>query len=310
MTGALIPPEKLVSEKEVVKEEMRGSSDNSPIGAAWDLLPSIAWLANGYHWPVGGWPSDIAAVQRPEIYAYYQAYYAPNNAILVLVGDLDPDQALGLVQKRFGHLKASASIPRSPSREPDHKGERRAVLLKDVAAPVVAAGYRVPAAGHADLPALRLLGAILGGGESSRLHQALVYRAGLAREVGSGVDESKDGSLFWLSALGVPGKPVARTEAALDAEIGRVRREGVKPAELAKARAAAEATAIMERESAEGLAEAIGRRVSLGLAPDPEADLEKLRAVTAADLKRVAGTWLARSGRAVVIVRAPGQEDR
>lgn len=310
MTGALIPPEKLTSEKEVVKEEMRGSSDNSPIGAAWDLLPSIAWLANGYHWPVGGWPSDIAAVKRPEILAYYKSYYAPNNAILVLVGDLDPAEALKLAERRFGPLKASPEIPRSPTKEPDYKGERRAVLLRDVSAPVVAAGYRVPAAGHADLPALRLLGAILGQGESSRLHQALVYRAGLAREVGAGVDEAKDGSLFWLSALGVPGKPVAKAEAALDAEVARIRKEGVKPAELAKVRASAESEAISERESAEGLAEAIGRRVSLGLSPDPDADLAKLRAVTAADVKRVAATWLARSGRAVVTVRAPGQEDR
>src|SRR5688572_4257737 len=79
MTGALLPAEKLISEKEVVKEELRGSSDNSPVGAAWDLLPSLTWLAHPYHWPVGGWVSDLDAVSREEIVAYYRTYYRPNN---------------------------------------------------------------------------------------------------------------------------------------------------------------------------------------------------------------------------------------
>lgn len=310
MTGALLPAAKIVSEKEVVKEELRGSSDNSPIGAAWDLLPSLTWLAHPYHWPVGGWVSDLDAVSRDEIVAYYRAYYRPNNALLVVTGDFEPRAAIALAERYFGGIPAVDKVPRNPTREPDLPGERRAELLRPVANPVVLVGYRLPAAGHADLPALTVLASILSRGESSRLHQALVYRAKVAREIDAGLDEGKDGSTLYVAALPMPGVKPARAEAALDTELGRVRREGPTAGEVAKALAAAEASLIFERESAEGLAEAIGRKASLTSDPDPGADLARLRAVKAADVRRVAARWLARSNRAVITVRPPTKEDR
>ena len=310
MTGALLPADKLVSEKEVVKEELRGSSDNSPIGAAWDLLPSLTWLAHPYHWPVGGWVSDLDAVSRDEIVAYYRTYYRPNNALLVVTGDFDAAEAIALAERHFGAIAPVAHVPRNPTREPDLPGERRAELLRPVANPVVLAGYRLPAAGHADLPALSILASILARGESSRLHQALVYRGKLAREVDAGLDEGKDASTFYVAALPMPGVTPARAEAALDAELGRLRREGPTARELAKAVAGAEASLIFERESAEGLGEAIGLKASLTGDPDPGADLVRLRAVTRADVQRVAKAWLARSNRAVITVRPPTKEDQ
>ena len=310
MTGALLPAEKLISEKEVVKEELRGSSDNSPIGAAWDLLPSMIWLAHPYHWPVGGWVSDLDAVTRDEIVAYYRTYYRPNNALLVVTGDFEPREAIALAERHFGGIAPVDEVPRNPTKEPDLPGERRATLLRPVANPVVLAGYRLPAAGHADLPALEILASILARGESSRLHQALVYRAKVAREIDAGLDEGKDGSTLYVAALPMPGVTPARAEAALDAELGRLRREAPAAAELAKARAAAEASLVFERESAEGLAEAIGMRASLTGEADPAADLAKLQAVSAADVKRVAATYLKKANRAVVVVRPAGKEDQ
>jgi predicted Zn-dependent peptidase len=309
MTGALLPAAKLVSEKEVVKEELRGSSDNSPIGAAWDLLPSLAWLAHPYHWPVGGWVSDLDAVSRDEIVAYYRTYYRPNNALLVVTGDFEPAEAIALAERHFGAIPPVDHIPRNPTKEPDLPGERRAELLRPVSSPVVLAGYRLPAAGHPDLPALTLLASILSRGESSRLHQALVYRGKVAREIDAGLDPGKDGSTFYVAALPMPGVTPARAEAALDAELRRVRTAGVGAAEVAKALVAAEAAQIFGRESAEGLAEAIGQHASLTGDPDPAADLAKLRAVTPADVKRVAVAYLRRANRAVITVRPAGKGD-
>ncbi|MEB3222055.1 MAG: pitrilysin family protein [Candidatus Sericytochromatia bacterium] len=309
MTGALLPADKLESEREVVKEELRGSSDNSPLGAAWDLLPSLTWLAKSYHWPVGGWTSDLDTVSRADLLGHYRSHYHPANAVLVLVGDFKQAEALRSVSAAFGRLPAGPKPPRVRTREPLMRGERQADLLRDVATPVVLAGYRLPAAGSADLPAFQVLARILSHGRSSRLHSEVVEARRLAREVDAGLDEGTEGSLFYVATLPRPGVTPEAARQGCDAVLEGLRRRGPSAAEVARAVKVIEAERLIERETAQGVAEAIGRRVSLHGNADLQAEVSQLRRVTAARVREVARKHLARANRAVITVRPARRED-
>jgi zinc protease len=307
MTGALIPPEKLKSEINVVKEERRWRTENSPVGAVWETLQATAFIANSYHWPVVGWMSDLDTMSHEQVVDYYRGYYRPDDAILVVVGDFKPDQAIHLAERYFGGLKPAGSFYRNTTQEPIQDGERRAELIKKVETPVVMAAYHVPAAGHVDLYALDVLDTILSNGESSRLYQQLVYKDRLAQQVGSGVSENKQGSLFYLYGLPMPGKQPAELEKAMYAQVDRLKTQPVTDHELQKALNVAEAAFIFGQESSEDLGITIGTRASLTRYQDLNTYLAHLRAVTKQDIMRVAKVYLTPKNRTVVTLR-PGEE--
>lgn len=304
MMGALIPPEKLKSEKEVVKEERRWRTENSPIGAVWEYLSAFAYIAHPYHWPVVGWMSDLEAMTHEQVVDYYRTYYRPDNATVVIVGDFETQEAIALAERYFGPLEARGSFPRNPTQEPPQNGERRAEMIKEVETPVVMAAYKAPKAGHPDLDALDVLDTILSSGESSRFYQSLVYRGRLAQQVGSGFSEGKDGSLFYLYALPMPGKTLAQVEAAMYAEIARMADTPVSDRELQKALNVAEAGFIFDQQSSSDLATTLGTRASLTRAEDVNTYLARLRAVTKADIQRVARQYLVRPNRTVVTMHS------
>lgn len=213
MQGLLLPPDKVVSEKNVVKEERRWRTENSPTGAVWEDLMALSFEAHPYHWPVIGWMSDLDAMSRDQILAYYRTYYRPDNAIVVVVGDFDTATAIRLAEKYYGRLPAQGgNFPRNPTVEPPQNGERRAELIKNVQSPVVMAAYHVPAAGNTDLYALDLLDTILSSGESSRLYHELVYKQRVAQQVGSGLSENKDPGIYYVYGQPMPGKSTAALE--------------------------------------------------------------------------------------------------
>jgi zinc protease len=305
MTGALIPADKVKSEINVVKEERRWRTENSPVGAVWETLQATAYMANGYHWPVVGWMSDLETFNRTNVVDYYSAYYRPDDAVLVVVGDFAPASAIALAEKYFGPLKPAGSFQRNLTAEPTQEGERRAELVKKVETPVVMAAYHVPASGHADLYALDLLDTILSSGQSSRLYQSLVYRDRVAQQVGSGLSENKLASLFYLYGLPMPGKSPAALEKAMYAQIDRLKTQAVTDAELKKALNVAESAFIFGQQSSEDLGIAVGTRASLTRYEDVNAYLPRLRAVTKADIMRVAKTYLVPTNRTVVTMHAP-----
>jgi predicted Zn-dependent peptidase len=309
MTGALLPPDKLESEREVVKEELRGSSDNSPMGAAWDMLPSMTWLAKTYHWPVGGWPSDLETVSRAELLGHYRTYYHPANAVLVLVGDFRSTDALRAATTAFGSVPAGGPFPRVRTREPLVRGERLAEILRDVANPVVLTGYRLPPAGSAELPAFQVLAKVLAHGRTSRLHSEVVEARRLAREVDAGLDVGKEGSVFYVATLPRPGIRPEDARLGVDAVLERLRRQGPTAGEVARAVRVLETERMLELETAQGRAEALGRQVSLVGHADLEAEMRLARRVTPSQVRTLARRYLARANRAVVTVRPARPED-
>jgi zinc protease len=309
MMGALIPPEKLKSEVNVVKEERRWRTENSPIGAVWETLGATAFMASAYHWPVVGWMSDLEQMTHQQVVDYYRAYYRPDNALLVVVGDFKAVDAVALAEKHFGGLPAAGGFVRNTTTEPPQEGERRAELVKQIETPVVMAGYHVPKAGHPDLYALDLLDTILSSGQSSRLYQELVYKGRVAQQVGSGLSENKEAGLFYLYALPMPGKTTQDLEKALYAQIDRLKSQPVTDQELQKALNVAESSFIFGQEAVESLAESIGTRASLTRVEDLNEYLPRLRAVTKQDIMRVASTYLVQTNRTVVTMR-PGEEKK
>lgn len=305
MEGALMSAEQLVSEKNVVREELRWRSDNSPVGATWEALVSAMFLAHPYHWPVGGWPSDVANVPREDVYKHYRTYYRPDNAYVVIAGDFDPAKAEGLAERYFGGLEPGKTFPRNTTEEPPQTGERRVEVVKQVDTPISLAGFRVPGASSPDMYPLAIADIILSSGESSRLYQDLVYKGRIAQSVESGLDRGKDFGEFHVLGQPLPGHTAADVEKAMEAELARLASAPVTPRELQKAKNIALARYVFNRESAEGLATELGTVASLTTPADYNAYLDRVLAVTPADVMRVARTYFVRENRTVVTLHPP-----
>jgi zinc protease len=308
MEDALMDANQLKSEKEVVREELRWRGENSPVGATWEALVAHMFISSSLHWPVGGWPADVADVPRDDVYKHYRTYYRPDNATVVIAGDFEAANAIALAEKYFAKLAPGKTFPRNYTKELPQLGERRVELIKPVDTPVVMAGFHVPPAGHNDLYALALLDIILSSGESSRMYQSLVYKGRIAQTVETGLERGKDGSIFYALVQPLPGKTAAQAEAAMEQELAKVVLNGVDAKELTKAKNIAQARYVFARESAEGLATEVGTTAALTRPEDYNAFLPKIMAVKQADLQRVAKAYFGRTNRTVVTLHAPAKK--
>lgn len=224
------------SERGVVYSERRSSVDNDNFGTLFEQVTATAFVAHPYQIPTIGWPSDIEGWKVEDLRAYYQKYYAPNNAVMFVVGDVDPQTIFQLAENRLGGIKSQPAPEPVTTREPTQLGERRLIIKREAQTPLLAMAWHAPAATERAYHALEVLLAILGGGESSRLHQRLVEKEQAAIEIGTVMDEGFDPGLAWIYAVVPPQGDPARTERLIDEEIGRIAREGPQPDELAKAR--------------------------------------------------------------------------
>jgi len=173
----VITEESLAPEREVVLEERRMRVEDNPSGLGFEALAALAWRANTYRWPVIGWPEDVQKVPAEVCREFFQAYYVPNNLVLVIVGDFDTETTLARVRSAFGGLVPVEPVPRNPVRRPEQNGERRSVVEFAVQAPLLFAAWHAPATGHPDAEALDVASQVLSAGRSSRLYRSLVYDA-------------------------------------------------------------------------------------------------------------------------------------
>jgi predicted Zn-dependent peptidase len=238
MAALRIDAEALASEREVVKEERRLRVDNDVQGGMLELLNALVYMAHPYRWPVVGFMDDLDAITVDDCRDYFRAHYAPNNAVLIVAGDVAPARVFALARTAYGGIPSQPAPPAITAREPEQAGERRAVLRRPAQAPQIAVAWPVPgtAAGAADVPVLDLIETVLGGGDSSRLQKALVRERGLATWVAVNHAYRLDASIFLVMAEARPGVAPADLEAALDAELDRLARDGVAEPELQKAR--------------------------------------------------------------------------
>lgn len=290
MRNLLLDPAEIDSERKVVMEERRMRTDDDPDGLVDEAMNSLAFKAHPYRWPVLGWMSDIARINRTELRAFYDTYYVPNNAVLVIAGDVKAAEALALVRRHFGPIPRGATPPAVTAVEPPQIDDRRVVVRKEGAQlPIVNVAWHVPNYASSDGAALELLSTVLSVGRSSRLYRRLVYEERLA--LGAGGDytySSLDPSLFWFYATPLPGRTPEAVEQALLAEVERLKQEPIQSEELERARNQIEASFVWQQDSVFSRASALGRFEVLGSWRLLEDFLPKLRAVSAADLQRVA----------------------
>ena len=288
-------------ERQVVLEERRLTVDDSPGGAFWEQLFATALIAHPYRWPIIGWRSDIESISRLDVEAWYRRYYAPNNAIVVVAGDVRHEEVVALAERHFGPIQAQPPPPPVVTREPPQRGPREARLALD-ASPRVALAFQKPAAESDDDIALDVLSNILSDGRTSRLYRRLVQEKQVAVSATADCPPSKYPCLFIIHA--VPRRPRTADEAAvaLHEELRVLAREPVTDWELAKARNSIEADFVRGLESASELASAVGTFAAIDRWDYVNRYIPRVRAVTPADLVRVARDYLTEEKCTTVLI--------
>jgi len=281
------------SERHVVEEEKRLRVDNDPIGKAIEKFRALAYAKHPYNWTPIGTIEDLEKVTPADAQRFYDTYYQPNNATLVVIGDVDEVGVRKLIDQHFGAIPRGPAPPRATVEEPPQTGMRTETLHIEVQIPVVVGGYHIPRASDPDLPALEVLAAVLSGGESSRLHQRLVRREHLAIAAGGVTQTMEQPGLFLVYAAYLPDRDAARVETVLAEEIAAVREKSITPAELDKAKNQLAAGFVFGLQTVDGVAQALGH------AQYVEGDWKRFvegatryLAVTAADVQRVAKKYL------------------
>lgn len=294
MRGLLFDPAVLESERGVIASERRLGVENDNDSLLDEVVRATAIMAHPYHWGVIGWMSDILGWRRDEISAYFRTYYAPNNAVLVVVGDFASEPLLALVRKHYAGIPAGPPPPPVTTSEPPQIGPRRVQLRKAAQIPCFLAAYHVPGAGDADFPALSLLETILLRGESSRLYRRLVSDDQLAISISGGVNETIDPFLFYIQAKPRPGADLEKLEAAVAEEIARVRDNGVTPLELQKALNAARMRFFTPLQTIAGKANMLGQaEMVYGGFEKLFTLMERFAAVTPAQVREACRKYLA-----------------
>jgi len=315
MRSLAITQENFENQRETVKEERRLGVDNRPYARG--FLDAITWPFDSascfaYAHTVIGSMDDLKAAALPDVQAFFDTYYAVNNATLVVVGDFEPAELRRLAARYFGDLPRRPTPPVVTCESPLSPGARRHEI-RDEHANLDAAFrfYRLPPHPHADTPALDLLNIILGQGESSRLHVSVVRRDKAAVAVGTFVNpfgpRRGPGALAVFGIVN-QGVDVQRMDSLIAAQVDSVRRIGVTADELIKAKNTFRAGHIRSRETTLDKAEALHHyRMFHGALDEINADLERYLAVTADDVRRAAATYLDPANVVILIIRPGGE---
>ena len=291
------------SEREVVMNERRYRVDDDVEGAANELLYKTAFTVHPYHWPTIGWMADIEKYTPEDCALFYRTYYAPNNATVVVVGDVDEEKLLAKIQSAYGAIPRSTIPEEDTQPEPPQLARRDVEIKKPTATQKVLIAFQGPALGDADHAPLTVLNEVLFGGRASRVYRSLIIEREIASEVRGWASAFRDPGLYECYATAREAHTTVELEAAIDLELARARDTLVTDDELARAKARLELSLLQSLETMSGKAEQIGfNEVVLG---DPAAGFRRLevyRRVTAGDLRRVARRFLVDRARTVIRV--------
>lgn len=305
-----LPAEEFAREIEVIKEERRMRTDDKPSSLAFERFKAMAYPASGYHNPTIGWMADLDRMQVEELRAWYEHWYSPNNATLVVVGDVQAAEVKALAQEHFGPLTARPLPSSKAPLELAEPGERRIRLHLKTQLPSLLMGFNVPSLSTAKNPrqvhALRLVSALLDGGYSARLATRLERGEELVSGASSWYNAHARGdSLFVLSATPnvQKGKTLAQAEAGLWQELNALKQTPPSAEELARVRAQVIAGLVYERDSISSQATAIGQLESVGLSWRLlDQDLAEIEAVTPEDVQQAAQAFFTHSRLSVAEV--------
>ena len=294
MTGLVLDDRVVLPERDVVLEERRMRIDNEPANLLAEQLRATLYLHHPYRNPTIGWPQEIRLLGTADALASYRKWYAPNNAILVIAGDIDLAEVGALADHYFGAIPSHSVPDRARVEEPPHHAAARLEMKSArVAQPQWNRSYLAPSyRGGATAQAypLQVLAEILGGGAASRLHKSLVLDRGLALSAGAHYSPSTiDPTIFGLFASPRPGVSVADVEAAIDGELRRLVRDGVEPDEVRRAKERMRAASVYARDSLSGPPNIIGAGLAIGQSLDEiEAWPDRIGEVTPAEVDAAA----------------------
>ncbi|MFG1473487.1 M16 family metallopeptidase [Xanthobacter agilis] len=298
MTGLKLSDEVVLPERDVVLEERRMRTDNEPGARLGEILQATTYVNHPYQHPIIGWEHEIKQLNREDALAFYRRYYAPNNALLVVAGDVKADDVRALAEKTYGKVARADTPARNRPQEPEPQAHRR-VSLADarVAQPSVQRSYLVPsdriAAPH-EAEALEVLSQILGGGQTGRLYRQLVAEKGLAAGAGAWYQGTAyDATRFVVYASPRPGVSLEDLEAAIDAVVAEVADQGVDDLELKRAKTRLTADMIYAQDNQATLARIYGAAWATGSsADDVRGWPERVKAVSGAEVQAAAKRYL------------------
>jgi zinc protease len=294
MTNVVFDQEEFAREIRVVMEERRWRTDDQPIPLVYEALNATAFMAHPYRHPIVGWMSDLQNMTVADAKAWYGHWYAPNNATMVVAGDVDPKQVLALAQKYFGHIPRKAVPVTKTQFEPPQRGAKRVTVKAPAENPYVVLAFKVPALRDVDKDvdshALDVLAAILDGYDNARLNAGLVRTDRVANSAGAGYSNVLRGpALFLLDGTPAKGTSTEQLEKRLRAEVERIAQEGISEQELKRVKTQLIAGQIYKRDSVFGQAMEIGVMEMSGLShKEIDRIIDKLREVTAEQVQAVA----------------------
>lgn len=311
MKNLILSPESIMSERDVVMEERRLRYEDDPQSLVFEEVIATAFKAHPYRWPVIGWMSDIENIKPADLTEHYKSYYAPNNAVIIVVGDVKPDTILARISETFDRVPRGIELKRAQITEQEQRGEKRVFIRKEAELPFILTGYKVPAlTNNEDSFALDVLSTILSEGKSSRLYSSLVYEKRVAVSAWASYSGlSRDPFLFFIGATASQGKSIEEVEQSLEEVIDIIKKTSPSPHELQKAKNQIEASFIMEQDSIYMQARTIGTFEMVGGWRLLDKYLDGIRNVTVDDVSRIARKYLV-SDRRTTGILIPVKEDQ
>jgi zinc protease len=312
MANCLYHPDDCESERTVIISELQGG-ENDPDQFLDQEIVATAFKAHPYRHPTIGWLADLQTMTRDDLYGYYRRYYIPNNATLVIVGDVDADDVLKRAEQHFGKVSPGETPPRLRTVEPEQTGERRVVIRKPGTTSYLKAAYHAPGVNDPGFYALLVLDAVLSGAygmnlwssfripapqRSARLYRRLV-RQGLASSVNGSLLPTELPFVYIISVTATDGMPLGEVESALLAELDAVATHGITPAELTKAKAQLKARLVFDNDSVTNIAHQLGYFETIASVDVFRELMPRIAAVTLDEVATTARTVFGASNRTV-----------
>lgn len=320
MRNLVLDAEELDKERQVVMEERRMRTEDNPNALTYERFNATVFLSSPYHHPVIGWMSDIKHYELADLQAWYQKWYAPNNATVVVVGDVDPEKVYALAKKHFGPLKPEKITPPKPRQEIPQTGRREIFVRAPAELPYLLLGWKVPVVKTVkedwEAYALEVLAGILDGGQSSRFSRELIRGSQVASSVGVSYDlyaYLKD--QFVIAGTPAQGHTIAELEKAIRAQIERLQKERVSKEELERIKNQVVAHQVYEQDSIFFQAMQLGLLETVGLDWRlADAYVDRVQAITAEQVQAVAKKYLQEKrltrGELIPLPTKPGEKSR
>jgi len=303
MQNLNLKDEEFQPERDVVLEERKWRTDNSPMGYLYFRLFNNLYLYHSYHWTPIGFKDDIKNWTIQDITHFHETYYQPQNAILIVAGDIKPETVFIEAEKRFKDIKNSGDIPKGHQVEPTQDGAKRLIVHKDSEVEMLAMAYHIPNFQHKDQPALSMISELLTSGRSSRLNSLLINEKNLVNSISAYNMENKDPGVFLFLAVCNPGVKAETVEKEILAEIEKLKTTEMTNAELERVKINTKADFIFEMESSSNLVSIYGSYLARGDIK-PLLNYEKnIYALQAKEIKEVAKRYFNTKNSTTLILK-------